>query len=57
MIRGNIAIPDRDPKTWRAKVRKRKPAIVVPVILESVRSPAEIAREKRRRRIMVEPGG
>jgi hypothetical protein len=37
MIRGNIAIPDKDPKSWRAKGRKRKPqpaiasAIVTPV--------------------------
>ena len=23
MIRGRIAIPDKDPKTWRAKGRKR----------------------------------
>jgi hypothetical protein len=50
MMKGRIAIPGRDPKTWRAKGRKRKSATVadVPVILEGVRSPAEIARAKRR---------
>ena len=34
MIRGNIAIPDRDPKTWRAKGRKRRsqPAIASAIV-------------------------
>ena len=52
MICGRIAIPDKDPKSWRAKGRKRKPAQAVPTIIENVRSPQEIAREKRRRRII-----
>jgi hypothetical protein len=50
MIRGNIAIPNLDPKSWRAKGRKRKAKSVtvadLPVILENVRSPAQIARAK-----------
>ena len=25
MIRGRIAVPDRDPKTWRSKGRKKRP--------------------------------
>jgi hypothetical protein len=54
MIRGNIAIPDSpDPKRWRARGRKRKPAVPVPTIVEA-KSPQEIAREKRRKRIMGE---
>jgi hypothetical protein len=52
LIRGRIAIPNVDPKSWRVKGRKRKPAIAVPTIIENVRSPQEIAREKRRRRII-----
>jgi len=52
MIRGNIAIPDTaDPKRWRARGRKRKLAVTVPTIVEA-KSPQEIAREKRRKRIM-----
>jgi hypothetical protein len=51
MIRGNIAIPDRDPKTWRSRGRKRKPALAVPTIIEGVKSPAEIKRDKRIRRL------
>jgi hypothetical protein len=48
---GNIAIPDRDPKSWRAKGRKRKPAQAVPTIIEGVKSPAEIKRDKRIKRL------
>jgi hypothetical protein len=47
VIRGNIAIPDRDPRTWRSRGRKRKhPELVCGRIVEA-RSPAEIARAKR----------
>jgi hypothetical protein len=53
MIRGNIAIPDRDPKTWRAKGRKRKPAQAVPTIIENVPTPAEIAKERRRLKLPI----
>ena len=42
MIRGRIAIPDKDPKSWRAKGRKRKPAQDIPAIIEGVKSPQEI---------------
>jgi hypothetical protein len=49
VIVGRIAIPDRDPKTWRACGRKRKQSeLACGRILENVRSPAAIAREKRR---------
>jgi hypothetical protein len=52
MIRGNIAIPDKDPKTWRSRGRKRKPAAQdIPTIIEGVKSPAEIKRDKRIRRL------
>jgi hypothetical protein len=51
MIRGNIAIPDKDPETWRSRGRKRKPALAVPTIIEGVKSPAEIKRDKRIRRL------
>jgi hypothetical protein len=54
MIRGRIAIPDKDPKTWRAKARKRKHTVAVPTIIEGVRSPQEIKREKRRKRLIGE---
>jgi len=42
MVRGNIAIPDKDPKSWRSRGRKRRPARAVPTIIEGVKSPAEI---------------
>ena len=42
MIRGRIAIPDKDPKSWRSRGHKRKPAVDVPTIIEGVKSPAEI---------------
>jgi hypothetical protein len=51
MIKGNIAIPDKDPKTWRAKGRKRKLALAVPTIIEGVKSPAEVKRDKHIRRL------
>jgi hypothetical protein len=56
VVKGNIAIPGRDPKTWRAKGRKRKSATVtdLPRIVET-KSPQELAREKRRRRIIPLP--
>jgi hypothetical protein len=56
MIRGRIAIPDKDPKTWRSRGRKRKPSRDIPTIIENVRSPQEIAREKRRRLMGQEQG-
>jgi len=34
MIKGRIAIPDKDLKTWRSHGRKRKPAIAVPTRTE-----------------------
>jgi hypothetical protein len=45
MIRGNIAIPDKDPKTWRAKGRKKRTqqavtsAIVTPAPMKKRRGP------------------
>ncbi len=33
--------------SWRAKGRKRKPAQSIPTIIEGVKSPAEIKRDKR----------
>jgi hypothetical protein len=50
MIRGRIAIPGKDP-TCGAKGRKRKHAPDIPTIIEGVKSPQEIAREKRIRRL------
>jgi hypothetical protein len=49
VIRGRIAIPDKDPKTWRAKGRKRgsQPRKCRPSSRTS-HSPQEIGREKRR---------
>jgi hypothetical protein len=52
MIRGNIAIPGKDPKSWRSRGRKRKPAAQnIPTIIERVKSPQEIARDTRIRRL------
>jgi hypothetical protein len=44
MIRGRIAIPDVDPKTWRSRGRKRKQptlasAIVTPVPMKKRKGP------------------
>jgi hypothetical protein len=33
MIRGNIAIPDKDPKTWRSRKRRKQPAIACAAIV------------------------
>jgi hypothetical protein len=66
MIRGNIAIPDRDPKTSRARGKKRKQpaiasAIVTPAPMKKRRLSSngwEIAddgQEQPRRSAMVEP--
>jgi hypothetical protein len=55
MIKSNIGIPGKDPRSWRGKRRKPKPAQAVPTIIEGVRSPQEIARERRRRRIIPLP--
>jgi hypothetical protein len=54
---GKIAVPDKDPKAWRGRGRKRKPLQAVQTIIaiiEGVKSPEEIKREKRRKRIMGE---
>ena len=51
MIRGNIAIPNKDPKSWRSRGRKRRPQPDIPTIIEGVKSPAEIKRDKRIRRL------
>jgi hypothetical protein len=48
VIKGRIAIPSVDPKSWCSRGRKRRPAHDVPTIIEGVRSPQEIKREKRR---------
>jgi hypothetical protein len=37
MIRGNIAIVDKDPKSWRSRSRKREPAADIPIIIEGVK--------------------
>jgi hypothetical protein len=42
MIKSNIGIPGKDPRSWRGKRRKPKPAQAVPII-EGVRSPAAVA--------------
>jgi hypothetical protein len=53
MMKGNIAIPGKNPKSWRSRGRKRKPSSPdVPTIIEGVKSPQEIAREKRRAPLM-----
>jgi len=64
MIRGNIAIPDKDPKSWRAKGRKRKPqpaiasAIVTPVFPDpSGRRSVQIAGQDLGGPIMNSQGG
>jgi mono/diheme cytochrome c family protein len=49
---GRIAVPDNNPKTWRSRGRKRRPQPDLPTIIEGVKSPAEIAREKRRQRLI-----
>jgi hypothetical protein len=48
VIRGNIAIPDVDPRSWRSRGRKRKqPELTCGRIVEA-RSPQQIAKAKRR---------
>jgi hypothetical protein len=39
VIRGNIAVPDRDPKTWRAKGRKKRSQ---PAIASAIVTPAKV---------------
>jgi len=50
MIKGCIAIPSVDPKTWRSRGRKRKQTLDIPRIIEA-KSPKEIEREKRRAKL------
>lgn len=47
MMKGRIAIYDRDPKTWRSRGKKRRQQPDVPTIITGVRSPKEIDRAKR----------
>jgi hypothetical protein len=66
MMKGRIAIHERDPKSWRAKGRKPKPAPGLPRIVEA-KSPAKSKRlsgnacqmpdgqEQPRRSAIVEP--
>jgi hypothetical protein len=55
VIRGNIAIPDVDPRSWRSRGRKRKqPELVCGRIVEA-KSPAEIAKERRRLKLSIMP--
>jgi hypothetical protein len=52
---GRIAVYERDPKSGRAKSRKQKPLQAVQTIIaiiEGVKSPAELRREKRRKRLL-----
>jgi hypothetical protein len=54
VVKGNTAIPKKDPKSWRSRDRRRKPmqaVLTIIAIIEGIKSPQEIAREKRRRRI------
>lgn len=49
-MKGRIAIPDKDPRTWRGRDRKRKPMEAVQTIIaiiEGVESPQEIKRDRR----------
>jgi hypothetical protein len=58
VVKGNTAIPKRDPKSWRRRGRERKPmqaVLTIIAIIEGIKSPVEIAREKRRRRIIPAP--
>jgi hypothetical protein len=55
MIRGNLAIPDKDPKSWRS--RGCKPAQDIPTIIDGVKSPQQIARDKRIKRLREMTGG
>jgi hypothetical protein len=45
MIRGNIAIPDVDPKRAGAAAVRKKPAADIPTVITGVRSPTEIDKE------------
>jgi hypothetical protein len=55
VIKGNIAIPDVDPRTWRSRCRKRKqPALVCGRIVEA-KSPAEIDRDRPRLKLPIMP--
>jgi hypothetical protein len=64
MIRGNIAIPGKDPKTWRAKGRKKRsqPAIASAIVTpgkpkrrSSIQSEMEDGYEQPQRPAIVEP--
>jgi hypothetical protein len=63
VIRGNIAVPDRDPKTWRAKGRKKRPqpaiasAIVTPAKVKGQMGEAELQAAKTPRSAIVEAKG
>jgi hypothetical protein len=55
MIRGRIAIPDVDPKTWRSRGRKRKraqpalaSAIVTPAPMKKAAGSVDLARRSGR---------
>jgi hypothetical protein len=55
VVKGDIAIPQKDPKSWRSCRRKRKPmqaVLTIIAIIEGIESPQDIAREKRRRRLI-----
>jgi hypothetical protein len=47
----NIAIPDKDPNSWRNRGWKWKQPQDMPTIIEGVKSPQQIARDKRIRRL------
>ena len=58
MVKGNTAIPKKGPKSWRRRGRERKPmqaVLTIIAIIEGIKSPVEIAREKRRREIIPLP--
>ena len=61
MIRGNIATPNVDPKTWRAKGRKKRPqpamasAIVIPAPMKKRPTVGNQETEEPKRSAIVEP--
>ena len=54
-MKGRIAIPDNDPKAWRSRGRREwKPmqaVLTIIAIIEGVKSPQEIKRDRRIRRL------
>jgi len=58
VVKGSTGIPKKDPKSWRSRRGEWKPlqaVLTIIAIIESIKSPQEIAREKRPRQLIPLP--